>query len=203
MTSKKMYFILVAVLSLIILAIAGAMYYSREFITSSSDKLVEAKLKLYTLEETESTYRKNQNILNENSDIAEILKSVVPSEKDQARAVRELNIIAADNGLKVTSVIFPKSDLVITKKTTTTGSTTDVKTSAVSQAKAVKNLEGVLGIDVSVDISSPTNTRISTDQILNLLRQIENNLRNMRITSINFSGEGDSFNAKLTLFVKP
>ena len=52
MTSKKMYFLLVGVLVAIICSIMGVLYYSRVFITTSSDKLVEAKLKLYSLEET-------------------------------------------------------------------------------------------------------------------------------------------------------
>jgi hypothetical protein len=159
---------------------------------------------LYTLEETESTYRKNQKILQENADIAEIIQGVVPSEKDQARAVRELNTIASDTGLKVISVIFPRSDLVTTKKQTSSAES-DTKTNVptISQAKTIKGLNGVLGVDVSVEVSSLNGSRISTDQMLNFLRQVENNRRNMRITSINFSGDGTSINTKLTLFVKP
>ena len=131
----------------------------------------------------------------------------MPSEKDQARSVRELNIIAQDNDLKVASVIFPRSDLIATKKPVSSSSDEQAtseqsKTVSISQAKPVKGLNGVLGLEVSVEVSSPDGSRISTDQLLGFLRQVENNRRNMRITSINFSGDGASINTKLTLFIK-
>lgn len=203
-STKKMYYILIAVFLLVIIGIGAMLYFSRTFMANSEQELIDAKLEIVKLEETEKIYRENINKLEEFSEIANILEEVVPSEKDQARAVRELNQIVKDNGLAISTISFPSSDL--NKKATTnssTSSTTTSTTTSVSQAKPVKGVKGVLGMDVNIEVVSATDDPITTDQILGILRQIENNRRNMRVNSINFNAGAESINLQVTLFIKP
>lgn len=206
MTTKKAYFGLIAVLVAIIASIGGMMYFSRVFLKSNADKLVAAKLELYKVDETESAYRKNQGLLQNNKDTAEILAAIAPAEKDQARAVREITQMAAESGLSVKAVRFPGSDLVITKKSTTADQKT-ATTQSISQAKPVPGLNNVLGIAVEVELNnSNPNAAISTDQVLTFLQKLENNRRNMRVTSINFGSavdEGKTLKVDTLLFIKP
>lgn len=81
MTTKKAHYGLLGLLVLVIVAIGLAMYFSRVFLKSNSDSLVNAKLELYKIDETEYIYRKNQAILQENQETADILASVLPQEK--------------------------------------------------------------------------------------------------------------------------
>ena len=214
MTTKKAHFGLLGLLVLVIVAIGLAMYFSRVFLKSNSDSLVNAKLELYKIDETEYIYRKNQAILQENQETADILASVLPQEKDQAKAVREITQIASDNGLSVKAIRFPGSDLVITNKPVaaqTQGSTTTPQATpsgpTISQAKPVNGLNNVLGIAVEVELTSArSGAQISTDQVLSFLQQIENNRRNIRVTSINFGSsvdEGKTLKIDTLLFIKP
>lgn len=214
MTTKKAHYGLLGLLVLVIVAIGLAMYFSRVFLKSNSDSLVNAKLELYKIDETEYIYRKNQAILQENQETADILASVLPQEKDQAKAVREITQIASDNGLSVKAIRFPGSDLVITNKPVaaqTQGSTTTPQATpsgpTISQAKPVNGLNNVLGIAVEVELTSArSGAQISTDQVLSFLQQIENNRRNIRVTSINFGSsvdEGKTLKIDTLLFIKP
>lgn len=214
MTTKKAHYGLLGLLVLVIVAIGLAMYFSRVFLKSNSDSLVNAKLELYKIDETEYIYRKNQAILQENQETADILASVLPQEKDQAKAVREITQIASDNGLSVKAIRFPGSDLVITNKPVaaqTQGSTTTPQATpsgpTISQAKPVNGLNNVLGIAVEIELTSArSGAQISTDQVLSFLQQIENNRRNIRVTSINFGSsvdEGKTLKIDTLLFIKP
>lgn len=211
MTPKKVYYLLISLLVIVVLGIIGAAYFSNTFLKRSSNALVEAKLELYKIDETESTYRKNKLLLEQNQDIATILSSIVPSEKDQARAVREISRIASEKGLSVRSIRFPSSDLVAknTKTTTNANGTTPSPTAGptVSQAKPVNGLTGVLGMNVELEIANanPANA-ISTDQMLGFLEEIENNRRNIRVTSVSYGPaieEGKIINMDTILFIKP
>lgn len=205
-SAKKAYYGLIGLLIIVIAGIGAVLYFSRVFLKANSDKLVAAKLELYKIDETESAYRKNQALLTANQDTADILASVIPNEKDQAKAVREITQIAADNGLSVKAIRFPGSDLVITNKSTTAEQKTATSQS-VSQAKVVPGLTNVLGIVVEIELNSANaNQTISTDQVLGFLQKVENNRRNIRVTSINFGSavdEGKTLKVDTLLFIKP
>ena len=204
MNTKKAYYLFLGVLVLMIVALGAILYFSRTFLLSNSNRLVAAKLELYKIDETESAYKKNQSLLESNVATAEALAAIVPSEKDQARAVRELTQIAGENGLTIKAVRFPGSDLVVKK---TTGTTSTTNTPSVSQAKPVPGLNNVLGVAVEVELNHATpNTPISTDQVLGFLNQLENNRRNIRVTSINFGSavdEGKTLKMDTLIFIKP
>lgn len=208
-TPKKIYYLMISLIFITILLIFSSIYLGRQLLLKSQSSLVEAKLYNYTQEKTEEIFRKNQKLLNENADIAQILSNIVPSEKDQARAVRELNAIAEANNLNVVSVSFPRSDLLTPAKTTETKtdqSSNDKaldQSKSISQAKPIKGMNGVYSIELTTEISSKDGQRIPTDQILSLLQNIENNRRNMRIGSINISSNGETINLKLMIFIKP
>lgn len=201
--AKKMYFILIAVLVLMGVAIMSMLYLSRDYMASSEKELVAAKLEIIKLNATEEVYTENINNLKKYGNMADILKQVVPSEKDQAKAVRELNQIMVENGFKINTIAFQSSQL--NKKTTVVKNPDPAVVAApsVSQAKPVKGLQGVMAMDVNVQITSHDESPVTTNQILGMLHQIENNRRNMRVSSINFNAGEESVSIKLKLFIKP
>lgn len=199
-SAKKVYYLLIAGFLVLTAGIFAMLYFSKNFLSAAEDELIAAKLEIIKQEEIESTYRENINNLEKYSETAGVLEEVIPKEKDQARAVREIDAIAKQNGMAINTLTFPSSDL---NKTTPAGGTAATPTTAVSQAKPVKGLNGVLGIDVNVELRSQNESPISTDQLLSMLRAIENNRRNMRVTSINFNAGDQTVDIKLTIFVKP
>jgi hypothetical protein len=203
-SSKKVYFALIVAFTLLTASIFGMLYFSKNFLSKSEDELIAAKLEIIKQEEIEKTYRDNINNLEKFAQTASILEEVIPKEKDQAVAVREIDAIAKQNGMVINTLSFPSSDLNKKAATPTTGSTaTTAKTTAVSQAKPIKGLTGVLGIDINVELRSANEGAISTDQLLGMLRALENNRRNMRVTSINYNAGDQTVDIKLIIFIKP
>lgn len=198
-SAKKVYYLLIVGFLVLTAGIFAMLYFSKNFLSAAEDELISAKLEIIKQEEIETTYRENINNLEKYSETASVLEEVIPKEKDQARAVREIDAIAKQNGMAINTLTFPSSDL---NKTTASGGTAAPNT-AVSQAKPVKGLNGVLGIEVNVELRSQSERPITTDQLLSMLRAIENNRRNMRVTSINFNAGDQTVDIKLTIFVKP
>lgn len=202
-SSKKVYFALIAAFTLITANIFGMLYFSKNFLSKSEDELIAAKLEIVKQEEIEKTYRQNINNLEKFAQTASILEEVIPKEKDQAVAVREIDAIAKQNGMTINTLSFPSSDLNKKAATPTTSSNTTATSTAISQAKPVKGLTGVLGIDINVELRSTNEGAISTDQLLGMLRALENNRRNMRVTSINYNAGDQTVDIKLIIFIKP
>lgn len=204
MTAKKAYFIFLALLASILLGIGAIVYFSRAFLTNNANELVAKKLELETVDRTELVYRTNKLLYEKNKDTADLLATIIPAEKDQARAVRDITQIATAYDLSLRSVNFPGSDLNSAKKTAT--NETAAKAS-VSQAKPVAGLNGVLGMEVSLELTHiNVSNSISTNQVLGFLERIENNRRNIRVTSINFGtavDEGKTLKVNALLFIKP
>lgn len=198
---KKVYFLLIAIFFVVGASIAAMLYLSKNFLSVSEDELVEAKLEIAKQEETERIYRENINNLEEFSKVATILEEVIPQEKDQARAVREIDLIAKQNGLAINTLSFPSSDL--NKPAPASGAAAQPINNAVSQAKPIAGLPGVLGININIELRSSNNSSISTDQLLGMLRDLENNRRNMRVTSINFNAGGETVDMQIIIFIKP
>jgi hypothetical protein len=205
-SSKKVYYLLIVIFMIVISSIFAMLYFSKNFMSNSEQELIAAKLEIIKQEQIESIYRQNIKDLEEFSDTANILSQIIPTEKDQAKAVREIDAIARLNGLVINTLSFPSSDLNKKPSATTPaaeGAPAPAAAPTVSQAKPVKGLNGVLGIDINVELRSVNEQPITTDQLLGLLRQIENNRRNMRVTSINFNAGDQTVVIKLIIFIKP
>ena len=110
------------------------------------------------------------------AELEKIAKSVVPQDKDQAEAVREIVNIAAANGVSLSTISFPASNLgSLNAQATTT-------TTSLSQLQPVKNIPGVYQLQISV-VGDP-NKPVAYDKFISFLAALERNRRTAQVSTI-------------------
>jgi len=202
MTAKKAYFIILTILILAIIGIGGSMYAGTMVVKKTSDKLIQTKLDNIGLDTQEQQFLQSRKVLDKYKTLNQTISKILPKNKDQALAVKELYQIGDETGIVVSKIQFPTSTLAKSKATSTQSST-----KTVTQAKQVAGMTGVLGIDISISLQPANGKSISYDNMLKFLQKVELNRRNMQIKNITVNADtingGVTFELTLTIFVKP
>lgn len=206
MSPKRMFFVMLGLLVLIAGLGVATLVVGNNMLQKKSQKLVSLKLENKVLEEQQVALKKAKADVAKNAELEKIAKAVVPQDKDQARAVREIVQIAQDAGIKLKSITFPSSNLGTAVVVTPSGGSTTPSapvSSPVSQAKPVEGISGVLGLEMSIapDDTSP----VSYKQFLDFLTRLENNRRTAQVTQIKIDPKGNNIMFALTIniFIKP
>lgn len=194
MTPKKAHYLLIGLLLLTLVVISTVFYFGRKSLTSTSQKVIDARLNIVKAEKEEETYIKNKQIYLKNEAVANKLNVLIPNEKEQALAVETIYSFASNAGLSITSVVFPGSNLDPSVK-----SKTKID---ISQAVPVKDLKDVYEIPVEVSIKGNKQSGISTNQLLQFIESIESSPRNMRITAITYDTVSSEIRLSISLYVK-
>lgn len=185
--------------------------YASTWLTESSQELMLIRGEIAQLNQDQQDLDKAKKQLNNNALAIETLAMVLPSEKDQARVVEELNAIADLANVKIDSIGFPSSTLgsQSAPKPAAAAATTDTTTSSaqnstsastsstaapatkptasVSQATPVKEIPGVQSIELSIGTITSKDQSIKGvryDEMMRFIRLIERNRRTMQIRSI-------------------
>lgn len=214
MNSKKMYFVMLGSIGLIIVAIFATLYFGNSVLSKKSDQLVELKLEDELLEQEQSSLTQASKDIEQYADLEEISKSVVPQDKDQARAVREIVKIAAQSGITLSSIAFPSSTLGSAPPPTTQpsddsgGESSTPAPPPISQAAPVQGLNGVYSLEITI-IPDSTH-KVTYYQFLDFLERLENNRRTAQVTSVKatpttFNEDNPliDFTLTINIFVKP
>lgn len=218
MNAKRLSIVLTA---LLVLQAGGAIaltIYANTWLTSKADTIVSLKLDTALLVEKQNVNLKSARDLEKYESTRILLEKIVPKSKDQAKTIGELQTIAAEVGVTINTMTFPASELGATTTKTVVGSTpaaAAVNTSAVSQAKPVANIPGVLGIVVSLSQIDrkvgEAGDGVTYKQLLGFLEAIEKNRRTMQIKtlqvlplkSVTGGVSGYSLTLTMNIFVKP
>ncbi|CAN5665996.1 hypothetical protein BH23PAT1_BH23PAT1_0840 [soil metagenome] len=211
MNSKKVFFVMIGLIALLsILAVAGTVLGSAS-LQKSADKLVELKLENRLLEEQQLSLAQARRDIEDNKELEQIAKTVVPHEKDQARTVREIINLANASGVPIGSITFPSSNLgqaIPVAPPSEKGGTTSNAPAApsVTQVKPVEGITGVYQLEVNVfsDNSSP----VSYEKFINFLERLEKNRRTAQVTNITVqpsqqNSELMTFSLIINVFIKP
>ena len=211
MTSKKMFFVMIGLIGLVSLLIVGAVVGGDMLLKKQSDKLVSLKLDNQVLEGQQTALAQAKRDLQTYSELETVAKQVVPQDKDQARAVREIVSLAAAAGIKISSIGFPASTLgqAVPKATTDDKSAVSTTTPAaptVSQVKPVSGIDGLYQLDITVtsDAANP-----STYQgLINFLTRLEQNRRTAQVSQISITPDSTNrlrlnFTLTITVYIKP
>jgi len=143
-----------------------------------------------------------------------IAEAVVPQDKNQAEAVREIVNIAAANGVTLASVTFPASTLgdlpsagVSASSSQAAGPTpTNNSKDKLSQLTAVKNIPGVYQLPIT--IKGDANNPVRYDRFISFLGDLEHNRRTAQVESITLSPDTNdsnliTFELTLSEYIKP
>ena len=217
--ARRFNLILLVVLGLQIVGGVALTIYANKWLTRKSESLVTLKLDTIKLEEKQRVNLAAANDLEKYESTRLLLEKIVPKSKDQAKTIGELQTIATETGVTINTMTFPSSELGNNTSTATVVGTTPTaaasNTSAVSQAKPVANIPGLLGIEVSLSQidrkSGDPGDGVTYSQLLNFLEAIEKNRRTMQIKTLlvlplkSTGGLVSGYTLSLTMniFVKP
>ncbi len=183
LSAKRLYLVLCSLVAVALLTVAGGAYAAQSLLKSKSTDVYDARLNSMVLEEKQNRLRKAKTDITKYDGLAQIAKSIVPRDKDQARTVREISKLAAANGISLGSISFPSSSL-------------GAKSPADTQLKAVPTIPGTfsLGITVRSDSKRPT----TYERFTNFLEDLERNRRTALVTGITLTP--DTVNPNNVLF---
>lgn len=220
MTAKRMYFVLLGLILLLLVSLLGGVYGFKSLLKGQSVQLANAKLEYQILSDQEKGLKKDKQDIITYGGLSNLTKQIVPQDKNQAEAIREILTIAAastvtrfDRGVKITNISFPQSTLGTTgvaanhgvSTTTTPAAAADTK-SALSQLTAVPNIPGVYKL--SINLANDPNTAITYPMFYKFLAGLESNRRTAQVTSISLQPVSNNtlyltFSLTVDTYIKP
>lgn len=216
MTSKKVFYILLGGLAASICLVIVGVVLGDMYLHKQTNKLVDLKLQNKVIEEQQSSLIQAKKDIEKYDELDKIAKQIIPQDKDQAKATREILNIADASGIKLASISYPASTLgqAPVKATTDTSSggsgtttpTTPSASASITQVKPVDGLQNVYQYDITV--VSDTDAPVSYSKLMTFLQKLEQNRRTAQVTQIIIQPDSQNrnmlnFNLTLTLYVKP
>lgn len=213
MSPKKLYYILIAVAGLsctliIASAVGGNMLFKKQAVT-----LNDLRVQSRVAEQQQVDLVQAKSDIEKYSNLDEIAKTIVPQDKNQAKTIREILNIAAQNGIRIDSITFPNSTLgqAAPKPTNTSseeGSSTPKTASPAPNITQVSPVEGMQGIyALEITISPSPSEAIPYPKLISFLEGLEANRRTAHVSKINISPlkdkAGITFSLTLDAYLKP
>lgn len=211
MNSKRLYFALLGTLGIALIGIVGGTYAINKMLTTQASSLTGLKAQALADTEEQATLRKAKAEVEKYASLNKIAKAIVPQDKDQAEAVREIVNIAGQSGVSLASISFPASNLGTTATgaqaaPSTTKTTTPSASASLSQLQPVKNISGVYQLQIT--IQGDSNKPVSYSQFISFLQALEKNRRTAQVNTITLTPSASNRNLltfTLTLYeyIKP
>lgn len=218
LSSRKVFFGMIAALTLVVCLTFGALYLGQKILQSQSKKLVGLRLDNAVLDEQQKAIVIAKKDIEKYAELDKIAKAIVPEEKDQAETILQIVNLAKANGITINAFVFQNSTLgqaapsssgsSSSSSGTSGGSTTTPKptTPPVTQAQPVQGIKGVYALPIT--LQQDTKSPCTFDQMVAFLRGLEQNRRTAQETQITITPDGKNpnlltFQMQLNLFIKP
>ena len=216
MTGKRLYLILVGVVSSLLIGLLFGTYKVNSLLTVESNKLTDLKAATAALEMKQLSLNKAKKQIAAYADLEKISQTVVPKDKDQAQTVRQIVNIAAENNIGLSDITFPASTLgsgPVGATTPAAGNTAqspannaDSATNKLSQLQPVKNIPGVY--QLTITITSDPNSPVRYNQFLAFLAGLEKNRRTAQVSNISLQPDSKdqnllTFSLTVNEYIKP
>ena len=207
MNSKHVFFGMIGVVSLLVVGIFLSLTGANKTLTGRSDKLTQLKLSNRVLDEQQTLLVQAAKDVDKYTELERVAKSIVPQDKDQAKAVREIVKIADLAQVKLGAISFPASTLgQPTAAPSTTTGTTKVVTTALSQVKPLDNIPGVYVMEIV--IQQDTAAPVTYDRMIDFLSRLEKNRRTAHVVNVTVQPDPSNrslltFNLVVNIYIKP
>jgi len=206
MNSKRLFIILLAVICLLGVGIIASAVLGNSMLEKKSADIVSLKTDNQVLNAEELSLNQAKKDIQKYSELEKQARAIVPADKNQAAAVREIVKIAQSNGIKISSITFPASALGGITATGSGGAAKPAASTALTQVQPVKGISGVYSLPITIqnDVKSP----ISYSDFINFLSQLEQNRRTAQVSSITLQPSTQNpsqltFNLVLDVYLKP
>lgn len=214
MNSKRAFYILLGGFGLTLLLVVGSIVLADLFLHKQANKLVDLKLQDKVIEQQQISLLQAKKDVEKYNDLDKIAKQIIPQDKDQARATREILSIADAAGVKLSNISYPASSLGQTPTKQTGGSsgssgstsTTPSTSTSLTQVKPVDGLQNVYQYDMV--LTSDTNSPVTYAKMTDFLKRLEQNRRTAQVTQISITPDAQNrnllnFTLTITLYIKP
>ena len=175
MKAKQLYYLLVVTCCVVIGSLFAVAYGANRLLGQQAQKLSRLRADSQAAELQQSSLLKDKRDIAKYSELNTIAESVVPQDKDQAAAVRQIVNIAAASGISnLSSITFPASTLGVT----TSGAAKPNLTQLIP-------VPGISGVDnLQITITQSVSDSVSYSDFLAFLTGLEQNRRTAEVTSI-------------------
>lgn len=205
MNSKRLFYGLVGALMIAAALFAGSVYLGWKHLDKQTSKLSDLKVEASVLQDTQRSLAKAKKDIVTYSDIEQVTKTVIPQEKDQARTVREIVKIAADNNIQIASIGFPASTLGTKPVAGAGGGAAATATGVTTQTQKVDGISNVERLEMIVT-SESARPVLYTD-FISFLSDLEKNRRTAQVSNINIQPVANnrnrlSFSITLNVYIE-
>jgi hypothetical protein len=213
MNAKRSYYVMCGIVVLLLIGVLGGAYESQVLLKKESDKLVGLKAKVDALGRQEVALKQAKKDIAASTDLYNIAKVVVPENKNQAQAVRQIVKLAGDNKIALNSITFPASTLgtgAVAKPGAAApsggASATGGASAQLSQLTPVQKIPGVY--DLQLTVTSASGAAATYSQLISFLSALEHNRQTALVSSINIQPDATnhnyfSFSLVLDIYIKP
>lgn len=215
MSTKRVYYVMLGLVGLLFVGMLAGTYEVNSLLEAKAKTLVDLKLQSQVVTSQQTGLQRAKKQIAQYASFEDTAKRIVPQDKDQAEAVREITKIASESGIKrLSSVTFPLSTLGgpagATSSTAPSGATTPSassnKKNALTQLLPVKGMTGVYSLQITIQQTSEA--AISYNQFLTFLDKLEQNRRTAQVTSIILQPDSSNpnmvaFTLTINEFIKP
>jgi len=211
MSAKRLHFILIGLIGLLFIGFVASAFGINSLLSKRANSLTALKAKNLALEQQKLGLIKAKADIEKYAELETITKSIVPEDKSQADAVREIVKIAGENEISLSSITFPASTLgagpvSASGVASPSPSAASANKKSLSQLQAVKDIPGIYQLQIVV--TSDTNKPVPYSKFISFLKALENNRRTALVSNISI--QPDPLNPKnltftLTLngYIKP
>ncbi len=211
MTSKRLFYVLCITLLLLSCISIGGAVIGNMYIKQEAQTIVALKAEGLALDEQSRSLVQAKKDIKKYEELERISKSIVPQEKDQARTVREIIVLAEQSGVPISSITFPDSNLgqASAKSTTSSAGNAASATTASSATTQVKPVDGIPSVfQLEISIQSESAQPVPYKSMLNFLSKLEQNRRTAHITSLSVTPYDNdrnrvTFNLNVNAYIKP
>jgi len=204
MNSKRFYTVMIVVIVLLGIGVLASAFLGNKMLEKKSKTIVQLKTDTQVLSAEELSLTQAKKDVKKYSQLQQAAQAIVPQDKDQASAVREIVKIAGASGVKIALITFPASTLGGTAKASGTADTSS--TASLTQVQPVKGISGVFILPIT--IQNDSNSPISYGAFISFLGKLEQNRRTAQVASVTLQPTALNpsqltFNLVLNVYIKP
>lgn len=209
MTNKRVYFVMLSVVALLAIGVLGGTYEVNKLLEAKARHLVDLKLQSRVISSQQVGLIQAKKQVAQYAGFEETAKSIVPQDKDQAEAVREISNLASESGIpRLSSVTFPLSTLggaAAASGASGTPSGSAAK-NTLTQLLPAKGISGVYSLQIT--IQQTTDSTVPYSKFLTFLEKLEQNRRTAQVSSIILQPDASkpdnvAFTLIINEFIKP
>jgi len=214
MNSKNLRLLLISSLAISAVIFFAVILLGLKTLNHESANMVDLKAQGQALNNQLLNLEQTKKDVEKYSYFKDVAQTVIPKDKDQAKAVLDIFQFAQNAGIRIQSITFPTSNLggLATTSKSADATKSSSASAAITQAKPVTGIPGLYSLALTITPQTsntlPPNLTVTYPKVLKFLKSIEDNRRTAQITSIVIQpptsvGKSLSFTLTINIFIKP